>query len=63
MSKLYKAKARGYDGVKLREVGETFQFDGKPGKWMEEVGAAKASEPSQPPQDPATKPEPKGKGK
>lgn len=32
----YKAKERGYIG-RIIEQGETFEFDGKPGKWMEEV--------------------------
>lgn len=33
----YKAKARGYCGAKVREVGEEFQFDGVPGSWMEPI--------------------------
>lgn len=41
----YKAIARGYDGAKIREIGEIFDFAGKPGTWMkplDEVKAAKA---------------------
>lgn len=34
---LVKAIKRGFDGVKLREPGETFEFEGKPGSWMEAV--------------------------
>lgn len=33
----YIAIAKGYDGVKVREVGEKFHFAGKPGKWMKLV--------------------------
>lgn len=33
----YKAKSKGYDGVKLREPGEEFDFSGPQGKWMELV--------------------------
>jgi hypothetical protein len=45
---MYKAKAKGYDGVKIIEIGEVFEFSGKPGKWMEEVKpeAKKAEEPA-----------------
>lgn len=25
---------KGYDGVKVREIGETFEFDGPLGSWM-----------------------------
>jgi hypothetical protein len=35
----YRAKEPGYDNVKLREVGEEFDFEGKPGPWMERVDA------------------------
>lgn len=35
--KQYTAKARGYDGVKVREVGEKFYFAGPAGKWMKLV--------------------------
>lgn len=34
---LVKATKRGFDGVKLREPGDTFEFEGKPGSWMEPV--------------------------
>lgn len=30
----YKAIARGYDGKRIIEVGEVFEFAGKRGKWM-----------------------------
>lgn len=30
----YKALARGFDGRCIREEGDEFEFDGKPGKWM-----------------------------
>lgn len=33
----YKALKQGYDGVKVREPGEEFEFEGKPGKWMKQV--------------------------
>ncbi|MBA3755525.1 MAG: hypothetical protein H0X02_04565 [Nitrosomonas sp.] len=33
-AKEYVAVKRGYDGVKVREVGEVFMFSGIPGKWM-----------------------------
>ena len=54
--KTYRAKARGFDGIKVREPGETFQFEGTPGSWMEPVDvkakkqgkAAKADEPETP---------------
>lgn len=36
--KKYRATARGYNGVKVVEVGEVFDFAGTPGKWMELVG-------------------------
>ena len=32
-----RAKARGYDGVTVREVGDEFDFNGKLGSWMEPV--------------------------
>lgn len=35
----YKAIARGYDNEKIREIGEEFDFDGVPGKWMDPVDA------------------------
>lgn len=37
--KTYRATARGYDGMAIREIGDTFYFEGKKGSWMEEVGA------------------------
>lgn len=40
--KTYKATARGYDGVTLREKGDVFEFGGKPGSWMVEVKGVKA---------------------
>lgn len=35
--KRYKAIHRGYDGYQLREVGEVFEYGGRPGDWMKEV--------------------------
>lgn len=49
----YKAIERGHDGKRIREEGETFEFDGKPGKWMEKVEPA----------EPKKKPESKDAGK
>lgn len=49
----YKAIKRGYDGVKLREPGEVFEFSGKAGSWMEPLDKSAA---------PAKKGEPKEKG-
>ena len=37
-AKTYRAIERGYDGKKLREVGEIFTTDIEKGSWMEEVG-------------------------
>lgn len=45
----YKATARGYCGVKIREPGEVFDFDGKPGSWMVPLKDAKAAEAKQEP--------------
>lgn len=39
----YKATARGYCGVKIREPGEVFDFSGKPGHWMVPLKEAKAA--------------------
>lgn len=33
----YKATKKGYCGVKVREIGESFDFKGKPGTWMEPI--------------------------
>jgi hypothetical protein len=33
----YRALERGYDNVKVREVGEEFEFEGMPGPWMEPI--------------------------
>ena len=35
-----RAKARGYDGVAVREEGDVFDFSGKLGSWMEPVDDA-----------------------
>ena len=37
----YKAIARGYDGVKVREIDEVFEFEGPQGSWMEALDAPK----------------------
>jgi hypothetical protein len=39
--KRYKAIKKGFDGKQIRHPGEVFDFDGKPGSWMEEVEAKK----------------------
>jgi hypothetical protein len=39
----YKANQRGYIG-RIIEQGEVFQFDGKPGKWMDKVETATPAE-------------------
>ncbi len=40
----YKAIKRGYDGIKVREIGEEFEFVGKKaGSWMELVDKVKPS--------------------
>jgi hypothetical protein len=49
----YKALKKGYDGVKLREPGEVFEFDGKPGSWMQALDGQAAPAPA------VEKPEPK----
>ncbi len=41
----YKAIKPGYDGIKVREAGEEFEFDGKPGSWMETLEKPEAEEP------------------
>lgn len=51
----YKATERGYIS-RIIEPGEVFEFDGKPGKWMEEVK-------TEPKGDQKQKTEPKGDGK
>lgn len=38
----YRAIQKGFDGVTIREPGETFQFEGKPGSWMELAEEVKA---------------------
>lgn len=35
--KKYRAIKRGYDGIVVREVGDVFEFAGKPGSWMEPI--------------------------
>jgi hypothetical protein len=54
---LYKAIERGFDGIKVREVGEVFEFHGPKGKWMEKV------DPAQEPQEVKSAPKLKGKSK
>lgn len=67
----YKALKRGFDGLKVREIGEEFNFLGKPGSWMKPVNAkAEAAEVAMVDElledaleHKAEKPEAKGKGK
>lgn len=40
-----KAVKKGFDGKRIREVGEVFDFEGKPGSWMEVVEEKKPSKP------------------
>jgi len=42
--KQFKAIKKGFDGKKIRMAGEVFEYEGKPGKWMKEVGAAESKE-------------------
>lgn len=42
--KTYRATRRGFIGRRLIEPGQTFEFDGKPGSWMEPVKEAKQEE-------------------
>ncbi|XGC82040.1 hypothetical protein ACES2L_06025 [Bdellovibrio bacteriovorus] len=42
---LYIALQRGHDGIVIREKGEQFQFNGKPGKWMKLVSDEKKAAP------------------
>lgn len=44
----YKALKRGYDGSKVIEIGEEFEFSGKPGKWMELIDDSKPAPKAQP---------------
>ncbi len=46
--KTYIAKVKGYDGVKLRQAGEKFEFEGKKGKWMDEYKPSKAASKGKP---------------
>jgi hypothetical protein len=39
----YKAIARGWNLERVVEVGEIFEFEGKPGKWMVKVDETPAS--------------------
>jgi hypothetical protein len=47
-----KATERGFDGIKVREPGEVFDYEGKLGTWMEPIEEETA-------QEPAAKAEPK----
>lgn len=33
----YKAIMKGFDGVKIREPGDVFDFDGPQGRWMKKL--------------------------
>lgn len=41
-----KAVKRGFDGKRVREIGEVFEFEGKPGSWMELVEEKKPAKPA-----------------
>ena len=43
----YKAIARGFDGL-IREVGDEFEYEGKPGSWMQLIEEPKPAKEAKP---------------
>lgn len=51
---MYKAKERGFVG-RVIEAGEVFNYDGKPGKWMEKIESKEADKGKQAEKKPESK--------
>jgi len=50
-----KAIKKGYDGKQIRNIGDVFDFEGKPGSWMQRVDEKAESGGPSKPEKPASK--------